>query len=502
MQTSLSREIGPPSSEVRPEDAVRAAVAQAEPGTLVLVNFDETLWLRNSTEEYLRALRPRLLAVLILGIIDLLRPWLMMHGADKRRLHRDWIRVATTSILLPWSLLLWRSAARTRAAALANRTLVAALATRADLDIQVVTLGFDRLVNPLLRRILPTARLGACDRLWSVQRARDGGKFNATQASVGPERISRAIVITNSEEDAPLLSACAQPFLIRWPEARFKPAFSHSYLPFAYTELGKRAGQRYILRHVVLEDVALLCIASAWLMPHPLPGAISLLILHLCFWLVYEIGYAENDLVSTKYEAKPNLPPTAAEQGKRMHAGMAWLTALLASAPAILLLIVENRSALPLVSDIESVPLAFMAAFAIWSAYLLASRAAYWVYNRVATQPRTYLYPVLQIFRTVGYGVLVPLNLLGVQLLLAHALVRWVPYLNYRYVGHHWPGPVRLLTLAVFLIFCVGGFALEGWSFFGSQFVAAVAWLSFRAHEPLRIFVGKFRFDARQAGNA
>ncbi|KAA2244396.1 hypothetical protein [Salinarimonas soli] len=479
---------------LREPGAVDAAIARAEHARPVIVDFDETLWLRNSTEEYLRSLRPRVLGLLVLALVDLLRPWFLLPGADKRRVHRDWCRVMAASLLMPWSLPLWRLRARRIGPGFANRPLLDALSARPDLGVRVATLGFDALVGPLLARFAPAMPLCASDRLWSLRRIRRQGKGAAVRTALGDGTVARAIVVTDSPEDADLLDACGTPLLVRWPEARYEPAFSHSYLPFAYTELGKRPGQRYILQHVLLEDVLLLCLASAWLMPSPVAGAVSLLVLHLCFWMIYEIGYAENDLVATKHEAVPNMPPAAVREGRRLSPPVAWLTALLCSAPAILLLVATNGPELPhLDAGIDLAP-AFAITFAIWTAYLAAARGVYWLYNRVDTHTRSFLYPVLQIFRSVGYAVLVPMNLIGIKLLLALVLARWLPYLTYRYIGQHWPGPMRLLILAIFLILSVGGISVDPMLFLSFQFAAAVLWLGARAHRPLRRLLGGIRF--------
>jgi hypothetical protein len=469
--------------------ALTRALEEAGDDPVLVVDFDETLWLRNSTEEYLKSLRPAFLAVLILGLIDLLRPWLILPGHDRRQVYRDWIRVSVTSLLMPWSRLLWQSRARDLGPRWANKDLVKLLRSRPDLRIHVATLGFKEIVEPLLRRMAPEIPLCASDRLWSFHRIRTRGKQAWVEAALGRARLARAIVVTDSEEDTDLLAGCAKPFLIRWPEARYEPAFSHHYLPFAYTERGKRTGQRYLLQHVLMEDALLLCIASAWLMPQPILGAVSLVILHLSFWLIYEIGYAENDLVATKREARPNLPPDAVEQARRMHSGMAWLTALLWSGPALLLLVITNDAALPFLSGDESLGVAFASASVIWIAYLVACRLTYWVYNRIDTVSRSLLYPLLQLFRTAGYAVLVPVNLLGIKLLLSVVLARWLPYLTYRFMGQHWPGPGRLLILGIFLLLSFGGVMVEPAVFLSLQFAVAAGWLAARAHKPIRSMV-------------
>lgn len=480
-----------PSSEIA---RFRAALSEAEPGTVVVVDFDETLWLRNSTEEYLNSLQPRAIALLILGLLDLLRPWLVLSGPDRRRLHRDWTRVVVTSVLLPWSLPLWRWHAPVRARKWRNEALLEALNARADLDLKIATLGFSALVRPLLRAILPGAELCASDRFWSLCRIRQVGKRARTEAAIGRERLGRSVVITDSEEDAELLTHCGRPFLICWPNASYEPAFSHSYIPFYYTERGKRPGQRHLLRIVLLEDILLLCLASAWLMPHPVFGAISIILLHLSFWMVYEIGYAENDTVAAINEPNPKVPPASAKHVHRVHGGMAWLTALLASAPAVLLLVHANREALPLAWRVEDLTTAFILTYGAWVAYLGVSRLTYWAYNRIDVASRALVYPILQVFRTVGYGVLLPMNMIGTKLLLSVVLARWLPYFVYRAIGQHWPGSYRLLMLAIFLLLGLEGLVIDPWEYISLQLIVATAWLAAWAHRPIRSLCANARW--------
>ena len=41
----------------------------------VLLDFDETLYLRNSTEDFIDCARPAVLALLVLRLLDFIRPW-------------------------------------------------------------------------------------------------------------------------------------------------------------------------------------------------------------------------------------------------------------------------------------------------------------------------------------------------------------------------------------------------------------------------------------------
>src|SRR6516162_11743255 len=84
-------------------DAALAAV-RAHDGPL-LVDFDETLYLRDSTEDFIDCARPGLLALLLLRVLDVLKPWRLTGGIDTR----DTWRVCAISTFFPWTRWRWRS---------------------------------------------------------------------------------------------------------------------------------------------------------------------------------------------------------------------------------------------------------------------------------------------------------------------------------------------------------------------------------------------------------
>ena len=55
-------------SEFLSQDQLAKSIAQASPDTSVIVDFDETLFLLNSSAEYLNSLQPRFIAAIILVI--------------------------------------------------------------------------------------------------------------------------------------------------------------------------------------------------------------------------------------------------------------------------------------------------------------------------------------------------------------------------------------------------------------------------------------------------
>ena len=64
-----------------PEDALATIRAHGGP---VLVDLDETLYLRNSTEDFLDCARPGLIALILLRLLDALRPWRLSGGEATR----------------------------------------------------------------------------------------------------------------------------------------------------------------------------------------------------------------------------------------------------------------------------------------------------------------------------------------------------------------------------------------------------------------------------------
>src|SRR6516162_5646045 len=82
-----------------PEAALAAVRAHEGP---ILVDFDETLYLRNSTENFIDCARPGLLALLLLRVLGVLKPWRLTGGNNTQ----DTWRVCVVSIFLPWTF--WR----------------------------------------------------------------------------------------------------------------------------------------------------------------------------------------------------------------------------------------------------------------------------------------------------------------------------------------------------------------------------------------------------------
>ena len=184
-----------------PEAALAAIPAHDGP---LLIDLDETLYLRNSTEDFIDCARPALLALLLLRVLDILKPW-RLAGRDTRD---NW-RVCAIAVLLPWTQWRWRAQARRLAAANTNQPLKAALDALPRQPI-ILTTGFRPIVTPLLAEMGFAGAKIIAARLCCFADRRDG-KLQLASAALGTETIDRCLAVTDSMADLDLLDRCAPP---------------------------------------------------------------------------------------------------------------------------------------------------------------------------------------------------------------------------------------------------------------------------------------------------
>jgi hypothetical protein len=445
--------------------AALAAVASYE-GPLV-VDLDETLYLRNSTEDFIDSARPGLAALLLLRLLDLLQPWRWTGGEATR----DVWRVRAVLLLLPWTAARWRRRVVDLAAAFTNRPLLDALRRQPAAPL-VATLGFRPIVAPLLAAMgLGDLPLVAVSAQGFDDRRR--GKLAMVQQAIGAGAVQRALVVTDSPEDTALLASCARPLHVVWPAARYRRALQGVYLPGQYLGQVKRPGERYIVRSILQEDYAYWLLASIGLAAVPVLHGLGLLFLLLSFWTIYELGYVDNDVAAERYEKAPNLSAAYHQHPVATPTWSPWAWAFGAATIGIALL---RWPAAPLPVD-----------FAKWLAVLLTTFVWFRIYNRYDKSTRVWLFAGLQFARVAAFTVLVPVAPIGAVALAAHAMSRWVPYHTYRASGGNWPDTrpqaMRLLffvVLAALLAITQGHGAVLNWTA-----LALLGWSLFRARRDL-----------------
>ncbi len=487
-----------PPAQVLHESAL-AAVSKATSQDLIVVDFDETLFLRNSTEEYLNSVYPRPAGAIFMLVIKALKPWrLLPKSLRDDKLAKDWCLVVAVTLMFPWTLLLWRYRARSTAKAYWNYDLVQAINANPQAEVVVATLGFDGIVNPLLEHlpvVLSTqARQNVIScRFWQGPKDRAKGKLAMLQAAIGEQAVADAIAITDAAHDAPLLAAVKTPCLVVWPDAKYMPAMSDVYLPLFYSEKVKNPNKAHFVKRVLMGHWAFLTIALSFLSPHPVANAIALLALVISYWCIYEIGYQENDIIGEKYEKKPILSENYRRYKDRLNlnspAPWYWATAI--ALPALVLIEMAKLS-LPLPEAFTQVmqqgPQLLIYDMALWLAFLVSVRLAFWLYNQFNEEARIWIYPYLQVQKLFGFTLLVGINAVGTELLLALCISRWMHYAIYRCGGDRWRFQLNFSCLIIFVMM----FATDVISsanpaeFVTWQAAIAIGYCTLRALKPIR----------------
>jgi hypothetical protein len=464
--------------DVSPESALWAIRGHGGP---ILLDFDETLYLRNSTEDFIDCARPSLLALLLMRVLDGVQPWRWTGGEATRDVWR--VRAITT--VFPWTGRRWRVRAVELAHDFTNKRLMAALGASRATPI-ITTVGFRSIVTPLVAALgLPDARIVAA-RL-STCADRRAGKLTLTVEALGADTVRRALVLTDSEQDLGLLDACAHPLRTVWPEAGPHAALSRVYLPGQYLAHVKRPGARYILRGILQEDFALWVLSSVALASAPALHVFGLLFLLASFWAVYERGYVDNDLIAARFEDLPKLSAAFSGSTVATSRWQPWAWALGCGATGVVLLLGFTRPA--------------VTGFVAWAAVLLATHGWFLLYNRLDKGSRIWLFAGLQLARSAAFVAIVPVGLIGAIGIGAHVLARWAPYYLYRLGGKEWPdAPFHLIRLLFFIVLAVLVALATGWAVMTSATaIAILLWNVYRARQELRTAVTAARRLDRSA---
>lgn len=462
--------------DASPDAALQAVRAHAGP---LLIDLDETLYLRNSTEDFIDCARPGVPALLLLRILDVLKPWRLTGGGATRD---NW-RVCAIATLFPWTVWRWRARVASLAARHVNAELKRALAHCGQRSPIILTSGFAPIVKPLLAAMGFAKTPLIASRMASFADRRRG-KLNLAVQRLGTDAVARSLVVTDALEDFELLQSCARPLRTVWPQARYCPALGGVYLPGQYVSKVKHPGERYILRAIVQEDFAFWCLSSIGLAANGAVHVAGLLLLLLSFWAIYERGYVDNDLVASRHEADPKLSATFGNANVATPSLSPWIWAVMAGAAGTGVLATGWSG--------------FCVHFVAWLAVLAATHACFLGYNRLDKTTRVWLYPVLQLARSAAFLVVVPVEPAGAAALGAHVLSRWVPYQVYRVGRGDWPNMrpelIRLISFALLLLLFIG--PVGPFALLTRSAAALLLWSVYRARRDLRaVFSSAQRID-------
>jgi len=450
--------------DVSPEAALAAILAHSGP---VLLDLDETLYLRNSTEDFIDSAHPRLLAMMLMRVLDLVKPWRWTGG----EVTRDVWRVRLISISFPWIQSRWRNRVADLARQFTNLRLMAVL-KNPDSALIITTAGFQTIVGPLVAALgLPRTKIVAAR--VSTFADRLDGKLHLAVGALGADTVRQALVLTDSAQDITLLNACARPLRAVWPEAQHRNALSGVYMPGQYLTHVKRPGARYIVRSILQEDFAIWVLSSIALAALPVLHVLGLLFLLVSFWAIYERGYVDNDLIAARFETNPKLTAAFLDSPVSTPRWQPWIWA---SVCGVLAIIILRWPLAPEPSD-----------FVAWTAVLLATHVWFTLYNRYDKGTRVLMFAGLQFARSAAFVALVPIGLIGAVALGAHVLAKWVPYFVYRHGGKDWPEtPFHLIRLLFFVVLATLVGLSEGLSsLLSGTALGLLAWNLYRSRQEL-----------------
>ncbi len=486
---------------------VLSSVQTAEKDNPIIVDFDETLFLRNSTQLYLGSIYPRPLGAAFLLVIKAIKPWRFFPPPFKANdISKDWLLVLAATLLFPWTLIVWRWRANSLATKYCNQPLAQAIDSNAEAPIVIATLGFGFIVNPLIEHLPMVSiksartRIVAC-RFWRGAADRAAGKLKMVLTALDKSSVRKAIVVTDSATDQPILDVAATPCLIVWPEAKFVPAMADLYLPLLYAEKVKNPGTSHFIKQVILGHWLFGVIAWSCISAHPLLNVFALFLLTLSYWCIYEIGYQENDTVGEKYESKPTLSSAYLERTYQANLNTLWpwFYAIAFAIPGCILFTL-SQSAIPF--SIDSINL-YLTQFSTWGStslgsalltngllwliYIVAVRGSFWLYNRLNEVTRVWVYPLLQAQRLFGFGILVSTNAIGAALLSSFVISRWIQYCVYRCGGDRTRFSINVSCLLLFtLLFSALATSTTPSDWMTSQAAIAFIYCAIRAIRKLR----------------
>jgi len=254
-------------------------------------------------------------------------------------------------------------------------------------------------------------------------------------------------------------------------------------------EKGKHPNERFFLRVVLYESWTTLVLGISLIDAHPFKHSVGLFFLLLSFWCIYEVGYIENDLAAEKYESNPKLSENYHKYIKRYDPWSPWFWSLLFAIPGLCILTVLEAPQVP--SFLHFFPgfdlTRFEVKAGLWLSLLAMLRLTYHVYNMVSVESRIWIYPVLQVYKKLGFALLCAVSLGGVMFFASYILARSTPYIIYRRGGNRKNFPEQLVWLLLFVLL-LGAIGISGSEplpvVLNWQTASMFGWLSFKArHE-------------------
>lgn len=417
---------------------------------ILILDFDHTLFLSNSTEEYLSTAHPRALSSIMLALFDWMKLWNIFPGKDKRIIYRDSIRVILASVFFPWMYFLYKKRISSLLKAYLNSEILDIAASQQWEKIIVASNGFAFIIKPLLAQINIQVDDILCSRMLPTNTGiRAVGKKAYLEDVLTANELSHSVFISDNTEDRALQGVVNQFVFYENQQAKRFKTEQNVYLPFVYTHASKRGNSNHLLNVVICSDYSICLLAYVRLASVSLQLIISILFLLLSLWCIYEACYFENDLHELRYEAKHKNVGLIEYVKKNQDFPLersAWFWAISLGFFSLFLLRNDSTSIGTLFSS------DLLLDFLFWMIWLIALRLFFRAYTHSPFSQRVGGYPVLQLFRLAGPALFLAIDSLGAFLIVAQVINEWFGYLMYRTGGDRSVATNGLVRHVVFVM--------------------------------------------------
>ena len=410
-------------------------------GQTYYVDFDHTLFLKNSTEAFLDSARPAFLVAPLLKILGALQPWRLLPGGASQ--WRDMVRVLMVLVLTPWTLLLFYGRAKSLFTKHLNKELDRKLANVPADRIVIASFGLRFVIRALIKNSrYAEARLVAPS-LFGLPGTKKNGKLDLLkQEDLLPDADKDVFYTDNPVDDADIIEHVAQSHIAQWDENDETGAFHNSYLPLFYTAKIKRS-PRFLVRQVLLEEMPIIMLAFGLFLPGP-PLAIlgticGIGLLFLSFHTIYEIGYADNDKTGLKNEINPKLSENFFKYPDYKLQPFAWIWSFLLAFAAISIMTpahIQGISTLFASDAIANPWLQKLTLAAVWMLVPISALFCFLAFNRSSLRLRVFVYLPLHALKYFGPAVFFVLNPISLALIVAQIIRTWSLYLVRRANGN------------------------------------------------------------------
>lgn len=454
----------------------------------VVVAFDDSLWLRNSTEAFLSNVKPSMWVSFWLQLLELL---ISSFGSAQngRTQSQDWLRVLIVVIVAPWSIFQWRNVTTIQAAKHLNGELRQTL-ERSNQPVVIVSSGFRFVIEPMLKSLNIAWPLVVAGDLNIASRLRKDGKGVAVVRLLGLEVVRRGLFIGCRHTDSDIFEMTRYSVQMGCSKVSTRQIGLKPMLPFVYLKKVKRPYENYFTRVILGHDYFLLLLTFSLASSTPWASAASLLLFVLSYFTAYEIGYHENDRLGLIYEAKPKVSQAYRELGQNYVPYVAWVCAGIFALPASILATQTQDLNQEYGPDVL-----FIEVWLVFMAFLLGVRVVFAWFNRLPEVGRIVPMLILQLARSAGYLFIFTTSVVGVLFCVSHALSKWIPYIVYRCGGSRKFCPNHLLNAMLLLCFLLIQSAISGftsiWTTWHTLVICGYSLL--RAAIELRQFIHYFK---------